>query len=101
MDWRLFRVVWEQKVFMLERLQKIEETLGLNSALSQRYQLVVSEANSIRMLYASHYRKRRDSVLPIIKEKLVQIYEMEKDILGEIVVKMQSSLAKEKKNKNV
>ena len=86
---------------MLERLQKIEETLGLDSELSQRYQLVVNEANSIRMLYASHYRKRRDSVLPTIKEKLLQIYEMEKDILGEIVVKMQSSFAKEKENKNI
>ena len=96
MDWRLLRVVWEQKVFMLERLQKIEEVIGFDSVFSQRYQLVVNEANSIRMLYASHYRKRRDSVLPSIKEKLLHIYEMEKDILQEIVEKMQTSFAKEK-----
>ena len=52
----------------------------------------------IRMLYASHYHKRRDSVLPTIKEKVLHIYEMEKDILGEIVVEMRSSFANEKAN---
>ena len=44
------------------------------------------------------YHKRRDSVLPTIKEKVLHIYEMEKDILGEIVVEMRSSFADEKAN---
>ena len=95
MDWRVFRVVWEQKAFMLERIQKVEETLGFDDTLSRRYEPVVREANTIRMLYASHAQKRRDSILPTIIDKLLRIYETERDILEALVSKMRPSFSAE------
>ena len=85
MDWRIFRIIWEHKKVMLERLQKGEETLSLDSALSTEYQKLVKEADTMRMLYASHHMKRRDSVLPIIRQKLLSLKEKEQVILTKFV----------------
>lgn len=92
MDWRIFRVVWEQKVFMYERLRKIEETLGFDSSLSDQYKEVVNQANVMRMLYASHRQKRRDSVLPCIKEKLLYVHDRERRILEDVLTKMELTI---------
>ena len=35
----------------------------------------------MRMLYATHHMKRRDSVLPIIKNKLLKLMHAEKELL--------------------
>ena len=80
---------------MLERIQKVEETLGFDDTLSRRYEPVVREANMIRMLYASHSQKRRDSILPTITDKLLRIYETERDILEALVSRMRPSFSAE------
>jgi len=54
--------------------------------------LLVSEADTIRMLYASHHIKRRDSVLPIIKKKLLKLMDEEKKLLTLLVEKMEKEL---------
>ena len=88
MDWRVFRLIWEHKKVMLERIIKIEETLNFDNKLSEKYRPLVKEADTMRMLYASHHMKRRDSVLPIISEKLLRLQKNEREILTELVEKM-------------
>lgn len=85
MDWRVFRIIWEHKKVMYERLLKIEEHLSLSSESSREYEKLVKEADTMRMLFASHHMKRRDSVLPIIQRKLLNLRQREQEILTELV----------------
>jgi hypothetical protein len=85
MDWRIFRVIWEHKKLMLERIERMEEALSLDSTTSDLYKFIVEEANKIRLLYASYHMKRRDSLLVSIKEKLIEIKNKEKEILEKFI----------------
>ena len=97
MDRRVFRLIWEHKKVMLERITLVEQTLGLDDMISERYKHIVSEADTMRMLYASHHMKRRDSVLPVIKEKLLALMNNERELLELLLEKME----KEFKNESV
>lgn len=72
MDRRVFRMLWEHKKVMLERLTAAEHALGLRPAVSTKYSEIVREANAMRMLYASHHMRRRDCVLPGLQKKLLR-----------------------------
>ena len=85
MDRRIFRLIWEHKKVMQERLRKIEEELNLNHSCSVAYDSIVAVADAARMLYATHLIKRRDSLLPIIQSKLESIMEQEEKILSNFV----------------
>ena len=85
MDWRIFRVIWEHKKLMLERIERMEEALSLDSTTSDLYKFIVEEANKIRLLYASYHMKRRDSLLVSIKENLIEIKNKEKEILEKFI----------------
>ena len=95
MDRRVFRLIWEHKKVMLERIEMIEQVLQLSDEISGNYKHLVSEADSIRMLYASHHMKRRDSVLPIIKKKLLYLMDKEKELLTLLVDKVEKELENE------
>lgn len=95
MDRRVFRLIWEHKKVMLERIEMIEQVLQLSDEISGNYKHLVSEADSIRMLYASHHMKRRDSVLPIIKKKLLCLMDKEKELLTLFVDKVGKELENE------
>ncbi len=95
MDRRVFRLVWEHKKVMLERIEKMEHSLDLSNEISENYKRVVSDADSIRMLYASHHMKRRDSLLPIIKRKLLKLMDYEKELLMLLVEKAGKELGNE------
>jgi len=88
LDWRVFRLIWEHKKVMLERIIKTEEILRWDPAFSERYRPLASSADLMRMLYASHHMKRRDSVLPIIQKKLLVLHEEEKQVLTDFVEKL-------------
>ena len=92
MDRRVFRMIWEHKKVMLERIQRIEETLGINSDISIRYEPLVNEADSMRVMYALHHMKRRDSVLPIIERKLFALKDKEFELLSELLNSTKCSL---------
>lgn len=94
MDRRVFRMIWEHKKVMLERIQAVEQALNMDNSFSNSYQIVVSEANTMRMLYASHHMRRRDSVLPTIYKKLLVLMETERKILSSLV----NAVRKEHKN---
>lgn len=85
MDRRVFRMIWEHKKVMLERIGRIEEELKLGNDVSEKYRSVVSEANTLRMLYASHHLKRRDSVLPVIRDRLLALMQKERELLQELI----------------
>lgn len=92
MDRRVFRLIWEHKKVMLERIEAMEKSCNLNDEISSQYKSLVSEADTMRMLYASHHMKRRDSVLPIIKKKLLKLMEKEKELLTLLVEKAEKEL---------
>ena len=87
MDRRIFRLIWEHKKVMLERIQRIENSLHMDESISKRYKKVVSDADSIRMMYASHFMKRRDSILPVISRKLIALKIDEEKLLKELLEK--------------
>ena len=92
MDRRVFRLIWEHKKAMLERMQAMEKTLNIENQYSEKYKTVVAESNYMRMLYASHHMKRRDSVLPIIRKKLFDLTEIEEMILTEFTSEVRKDL---------
>lgn len=92
MDRRVMRQIWEHKKVMHERLVKVEEALQMDSSLSTAYEKLVPEANSARMLYASHNMKRRDAALPIISKKLRWMQETEQEILHAFIEKVEGAL---------
>ncbi|MBE6604923.1 MAG: hypothetical protein E7639_04375 [Ruminococcaceae bacterium] len=85
MDRRVFRMIWEHKKVMLERVKLIEDALSLDHSLSDAYTSVVREADNCRMLYAAHHMKQRNSVLPIIQKKLMSLKEKEKKLLENLL----------------
>ena len=85
MDRRVFRLIWEHKKVMLERIKRIEECWLWDTSLSSKYVQVVNDANAIRMLYAMHHKRRRDSILPIVQQKLLALKEEEYKVLNELI----------------
>jgi hypothetical protein len=77
---------------MLERIERMEEALSLDSTASDLYKFIVEEANQIRLLYASYHMKRRDSLLVSIKEKLIEIKHKEKEILEKFIEKAERKI---------
>lgn len=87
MDRRVFRMIWEHKKVMLERIQCIEKQLDIGTGTSKKYKRIVDEANNMRMLYAVHHANRRDSILPIIQRKLIALSDKEYKILKDLLKK--------------
>ncbi len=91
MDWRVFRLVWEHKLTMYERLQKLEDVLKLSKDICTEYEKIVDLSNRMRMLYAAHHMRRKDSVLPIIRDNLILIEQKEREILEDYINKWKES----------
>lgn len=87
MDRRVMRLIWEHKKVMLERIEHIEKDLELDNKISTNYKPLLAEANNARMLYASHNINRRDSLLPVIRHKLLYIKSEENKLLNELLEK--------------
>jgi hypothetical protein len=88
MDWRIFRLLWEHKTVMLERILKTEAITGV-CTISDEYKKLVHETNTLRMIYATHHMKRKDAVLPGISKKLLDIKDREEKLLTEFVEKVE------------
>ena len=97
LDRRVFRLIWEHKQMMLERLKITENALGLDSSVSEAYSALVADSDRMRMLYALHHAKRRDSVLPTIRNMLIKLRNTEEKLLFEFIEKAKG----EKKNEAV
>ena len=79
---------------MLERIKKMEAVLKLGGKSSTAYESIVDEANTIRLLYASYHLKRRNSLLPTIRQKLIIMKKREREILNKFVKKVEGKLEK-------
>jgi len=89
MDWRIFRVLWEHKKIMLERISAVENELSIDNSISEEYKSILKTADTMRMLYASHHMKRRDSLLSTIYKMLLELNEKEKSILNDFLNKIE------------
>ena len=87
-DHRVFRMIWEHKQAMLERITLIEDALSFDHSISESYRSVVREANNCRMLYAAHHMKQRNAVLPIIQKKLLALKDKEQELLNKLLDKV-------------
>ena len=94
MDRRIFRMIWEHKKAMLERLELIETRLSIDHSISNAYRSVVCEADLCRMLYATYHIRQKNSLLPIIQKKLLNLKNQEQELLHNLLQK-----SKEQDNK--
>ncbi|MBE6799015.1 MAG: hypothetical protein E7525_04500 [Ruminococcaceae bacterium] len=94
MDWRVFRLIWEHKRVMFERLRAVEEVLGLPHDLSESYFSLVKDADHMRMLYAAYHIKERKTTLTAIKKRLLRLKNQEKKILQRFVETVEKELGK-------
>lgn len=60
-----------------------------------KYTELVKDADMMRMLYASHHMKRRDSVLPVIQKMLLKLMQEERKLLGQLIKKMERKFENE------
>lgn len=95
MDRRIFRMLWEHKKSMLERITLIENSLGLGDELSKAYGHIVHNAETIRALFAAHHMRRRDSVLPVIRKMVLQMMLDERSLLEQLVDEMERKFKNE------
>lgn len=86
-DRRIFRLIWEHKKVLLECIENVEKAFDIGNGISCRYAHLVSEADAIRMLYASYIIKQRDPLLPIIQKKLLAVKAEEEKLLKELLEK--------------
>ncbi len=94
-DWRVFRLIWEHKKVMYERIVAIEDHLCLDHSLSDSYKFVEILANKIRLLYAKYHQKPEPSILTYLIGALDELREKEVAVLMEFVKKLDDYLMKE------
>lgn len=92
MDRRVFRLLWEHKKVMLERIIAVEEKLRMNREVSSQYADVVKEADNLRMMYASHNMKPRFSILLPIKDRLIELRKTEEKLLKRFIEKTEGAM---------
>ena len=92
MDRRIFRLIWEYKKLMLERIKTLKDMLDFSEMFSEDYKKIVKYVYDIRMLYASYHMKRRDSILPKIKKILENLYKEERVLLKSFNYKLGDKL---------
>lgn len=90
MDWRVLRILWEFRVCMLERIQAVEEDLCFSTASSEKYKEIVYKTNRLRLLYAICHQRRKDNILISIKEELLTEARNEKEIINDLIKKMEN-----------
>lgn len=84
-DWRIFRVIWEHKKVMYDRIRAVEEQINCNNGISKAYAEVVKTCDDIRLIYATYVMRRRDPLLQIIKSKLMKIKDLEKELVSKFI----------------
>ena len=88
MDWRIMRLLWEQKKCVLGCLEDIEKTLLQETTLSCAYRSITEMSNLLRIQYALYHRKQQKNLVPVMSEKLKKIKENEAILLPKLTEKM-------------
>ena len=84
-DKRIFRLLWEHKKCMLERIQIIERTLNKDNKLSKEYELILNESNKIRNIYIRYNVRKDENLLIKIQRKVKFIMEKEREVLKNFI----------------
>lgn len=88
-DCRVFRMLWEHKKIMLERLLAVECAAKLDHQVSLLYNHLVNLANNMRLLYSFYLLKRKDSILSEIRNQLYEIRTSEANLLIMFLLKLE------------
>lgn len=88
-DRRIFRMLWEQKNCMLERIRTVETALGLMPDISGRFETVLSESSLLHMLFARYLIKRSDRLISVIADRLRQATFLERTLLEDFLQKLE------------
>ena len=93
-DRRVFRMIWDHKKVMLQRIMAVEDQLGMDTGISSEYQKLVKIADNMRLIYLSYKLKRRDALLSVMKKMLFEIKESESLLLNEFLNKIMKEIKK-------
>ena len=92
LDRRVFRLIWEHKKVMYERICAVEHLLKLGHTLSVQYEDIVKISDNIRMMYASYHTKKRDGILSVIRDKLISMKKEEVALLNDFILKTEAAI---------
>lgn len=88
-DYRIFRLLWEHKNCMYQRIAAVEGTLVLGTELHSAYSQVLDDAGRIRTIYAKYCMRRKDDLLLYVKSGLKDIQRREREILSRLIEKIE------------
>lgn len=88
-DWLIFRMLWEHKKIMLERLIAVENTLRLDHDISSQYAKLILLTDDLQKSYAAFYAKRDNSILSYIQGKLYELRTLESNLLIMFLLKLE------------
>ena len=91
LDRRPFRLIWEHKRCMLDRILAVEQALGLDDAVSRAYAPLAKEANRMHFIYAKYNQKPQAELLSLLQRKLAGLKEKERYLLTELVERMSAA----------
>ena len=80
-DRRIYRTIWEHKNVMLQRIEAVEKKLGWENEISCKYKPIESEANLLRMMYASYVIKPKYHIMEALRDRILILREKEQDVL--------------------
>jgi hypothetical protein len=87
-DNRVFRLLWEHKKCMADRITAVEAHCGLSDDIGVGYAPLVGLADNIRFIYMKYCMKQDDALLEIIKIRLKELLDAESRLLRALCEKI-------------
>ncbi len=97
-DRRIFRLIWEHKKCMLNRIITVENEYGLGDELSRQYIKIVEHSDKARFLYSKFVVKYSAKHLEKIQKIIQDIKREEKIILNQFQTILEKQLSEVKKD---
>ena len=95
-DWRIFRLIWEHKRCMGQRIIAVERECNWNNDLSSSYVKVVKLADKAKLIYAKFGIKFSARSIEQLQCLLMQMRDLELELLGEFSQLLEKELEKQK-----
>ena len=93
-DRRIFRLFMEHKVFMLERIKRVEEDLRLGNDASRAYADIADKARHIHIMYAMYIAGKREETPGRLISLIRTLIDTEKAILNNLLEEMKGKILK-------
>ena len=85
-DKRIFRLIWDHKRLMLERIEAVEKKAGVKNDISSEYKNIVEESSRMHTLYIKYWLKKDNGILLELKDRLEKMREAEKKPLEKLIL---------------